>query len=740
MAIKQVQTTCAYCGAGCQIKFTVDTDKNRIIKAEPADGRTNQGTLCLKGRYGWDYLNDPQILTKRLTKPLIRKNGELTPVEWDEAISFVAENLNKIKAEYGPDSIMVTGCARGPGNEANYIAQKFARACIGTNNIDHCARVCHGPSVAGLLYSLGEGAMSLGVHEIEDAEVIFNIGYNSAESHPIVHRRVIAAKQKGATIICADPRIIETAKLADLHLQIKGGSNLALVNAMCNVIYNEGLMDEKFIEEHTEGFDEFIEVIKKYTPEYVESICCVPADDIRKAARIYASSKHSVILWGMGVTQFGQAVDVVKGCANMAMMTGNFGRWATGVGPVRGQNNVQGACDMGVLPNNYPGYQPVTDSDVRKKFEEAWGVELSPNIGVQLTRVPENVLGIEDPNKRLHAYYIFGEDPGQSDPHLNELRETLEKLDFVVVQDIFMNKTIEHADVVLPGTAWGEHDGVYTCCDRGFQRIRKVLEPEGDVKTDWEILCLVSTAMGYPMHYENTEQIWNELIDLCPNFTGATYEKLEKLGGVQWPCRDKDVSDVGTSFLHKDGHFSRKNSRGLFYAADWRPPYELENEEFPLSFCTVREVGHYSVRTMSGNCRALRGMEDEPGWIQMNPEDCAELGIKTGDLVKVVNKRGWCMTRCLATERVAKGATYMTYQWWIGACNELTVGANLDPYSGTPEFKYCNCRVEKIEDQNWAEKYLLTEYRQLRERMGIKCVGVQKVGGVKAPATVKGGN
>ena len=738
MAIKQVQTTCAYCGAGCQILFTVDTDKNRILKAEPANGRTNEGTLCLKGRYGWDYLNDPQILTKRITEPMIRKNGELVPVEWDEAIRYVAKNLSRIKAEYGPDSIMVTGCARGSGNEANYIAQKFARACIGTNNIDHCARVCHGPSVAGLLYSLGEGAMSLGVHEIEDAEVIFNIGYNSAESHPIVHRRVIAAKQKGAKIICADPRVIETAKIADLHLQIKGGSNLALVNAMANVIYTEGLMDEGFIAEHTEGFDEFVEVIKKYTPEFSEPICRIPADDIRRAARIYASSKHSVILWGMGVTQFGQAVDVVKACANLAMMTGNFGRWASGVGPVRGQNNVQGACDMGVLPNNYPGYQSVTNPEVKAKFEKAWGVALSGEVGLQLTRVPQRVLGIDDPKKRLHAYYIFGEDPGQSDPHLGELRETLDALDFVVVQDIFMNKTIQHADVVLPGTAWGEHDGVYTCCDRGFQRIRKVLEPTGNVKPDWQILCEISTAMGYPMSYKNTEEIWNELIDLCPNFAGATYEKLEKLNGVQWPCRDKSMADTGTSFLHKDGVFAHPGGKGRFYATEWRSPIELENEEFPLSFCTVREVGHYSVRTMSGNCRALRGMEDEPGWIQMSIEDCEALGIKTGDLVKVVNKRGWCLTRALATERVAKGATYMTYQWWIGACNELTVGKNLDPIAGTPEFKYCNCRVEKIDDQEWAEKYLLTEYRQLRERMGIKCIGEQRVGGVKAPAT-KGG-
>lgn len=575
----------------------------------------------------------------------------------------------------------------------------------------------------------------MGVHEIEDAKLIFNFGYNGADSHPIVQRRIIRAKQKGATLITCDPRVIEAARISDLHVQLKGGSNLALVNALCNVIYTEGLMDENFIAEHTEGFDEFVEVIKKYTPEYAEPICHVPAETIRKCARMYAKAESAMILYGMGVCQFGQAVDVVKGLANMALMTGNFGKWATGIGPVRGQNNVQGACDMGVLPNCYPGYQNVTEPEIQKKFEKAWGVKLSNKIGTPLTHVPEKVLEEKDPMKQIHAYYIFGEDPGQSDPDLAEVRETLEKCDFVILQDIYMNKTAEFADVLLPSTAWGEHDGVYSSCDRGFQRIRKCVEPSEDLKTDWEIICEVSTKMGYPMHYDNTEQIWNELIDLCPSFTGATYEKMEKLGGVQWPCRSKDMSDTGSSYLHKDGHFANKNGKGKFYATEWRPPYELENEEFPLSFSTVREVGHYSVRTMTGNCRMLRSLEDEPGWIQMNPEDCKALDIHEGDLVKVLNKRGWCMTRCLPTERVAKGATYMTYQWWIGACNELTIGKNLDPVSNTPEFKYCNCRVEKIADQEWAEKYLVSEYRSIRERMGIKCVGEQKVAGVEAPAS-----
>ena len=719
--MKEVQTTCPYCASGCQIGFTVDTDANKIVDAKPLDGRTNEGKLCLKGFYGWDYLNDPQILTKRLTKPMIRKNGKQSPleeVEWDEAIRFVADNLQRIKKQYGPDAIMGTASARGPGNEAGYIMQKFIRACVGTNNIDHCARVCHAASVTGCQAAIGEGAMSLSVPEIEDAEVIFNIGYNAAASHPIVARRIVKAKRKGCKIICIDPRVTETARIADIHLQLKGGTNLALMNAIANVVIKEGLVDWDFIGAHTTGFDEYAKVVEKYTPEYAEKICGVAAEDIKKAARMYAQSSRSVILWGMGITQFKQGVSVVESCCNLAMMTGNFGRPSTGVGPVRGQNNVQGTCDMGDLPNQFPGYQKVTDEKARKKFEKAWGVKLPAEIGLQLTRVPERVLEEKDPAKQLHAYYIFGEDPAQSDPDLGEIRETLSKLDFVVVQDCFRNKTSLFADAILPSTAWGEHDCVYTSCDRGFQMARKCLEPKGDVKTDWEIICLVSTAMGYPMHYEKPEDIWNEMIDLCPKFTGATYEKIEKLGGVQWPCYKKDMSDTGTQYLHKGGVFATPDGKGIFIGVDYEPVYETEGGEYPLSLSTVREVGHYSVRTMTGNCRALRNLEDEPGWIEMSPQDCEALNIKKGELVKVVNKRGSCVTRCMPTQRVTPGSTYMTYQWWVGACNELTLG-RLDAQSRTPEYKYCACRVEKIADQKWAEKHVRDVYRSIRTEMGI---------------------
>lgn len=722
---EKIVTVCPYCGSGCQIEFTVDKEANRIIEAKGAPGRTNEGRLCLKGFYGWDYLNDPQILTRRITSPMIRKGGKgspLEPVSWEEAIQYTAERLQAIIKEYGPDAVMGAGSARGPGNEAGYMTQKFMRAVVGTNNVDHCARICHAASVAGLKQTIGEGAMSLSVPEIEDAEVILNIGYNGATSHPIVARRIVKAKAKGAKIICADPQISETARIADIHLQQKGGTNLLLLNALAYTIVEEGLVDEDFIKNHVNGYAEFAPKLAKYAPEAVASKVGVSAQQIREAARLYASSKHSVILWGMGITQFSQGVDCVAACSNLAMLTGNYGHYATGVGPVRGQNNVQGTCDMGLLPNEYPGYQDVTQADIRKKFETAWGVELSPTVGLKLTQVPEKVLEEADPKKQIHAYYIIGEDPAQSDPYLEELREALQKIDFIIVQDIFMNRTSEYADVILPATAWGEHDAIYTCCDRGFQRVRKVIEPPAGVKTDWEILCLLATAMGYPMHYNNTQEIWDEMRSLAPKFAGATYEKIEALGSVQWPCYEESMDDKGTMYLHKDGQFATADGRGNLVFNEYQPVKEEVDDEYPLSFCTVREVGHYSARTMTGNCRMLRQLEDEPGWIAMNPKDCESLGIEQGDLVRVRSRRGSLITRCLPTERAKEGATYMTYQWWIGACNELTNGV-LDPKSKTPEYKYCACRVEKLDNQAEAEEYVKSQYALIRAKMGIEKAG-----------------
>ena len=708
--MKKVITVCPYCGSGCKINLLVENDK--VIGAEGANGVTNEGALCLKGLYGWDFLNDTKLLTPRLTQPMIRRErgGEFEAVSWDEAISYASSRLNAIKEKHGPDAIMVSGSSRGPGNEANYVMQKFARAAIGTNNVDCCARVCHGPSVAGLQMTLGNGAMSNSIGEIENTKCILVFGYNAGDSHPIVARRIVKAQEKGAKVIVCDPRVIETARTADLYLPLKNGSNMALVNAFANVLINEGLYDKEYVARYSEGFEEYKAGVAKYTPEYAASITGLDPQLVREAIRMYAAAPSATILWGMGVTQWGQSVDVVRGLSSLATITGNLGRPNVGVGPVRGQNNVQGACDMGALPNLFPGYQKVTDPEARAKFEKAWGVKNLPaEKGTSLTEVPHKI----DEGK-LKAFYIFGEDPLQTEPDLSVAREGFKKLEFIIVQDIFMTKTAMAADVIFPATSWGEHEGVYTSADRGFQRFYKAVNAKGDVKHDWEIHSLMATAMGYPMQYSNTEEIWNELRELCPLYYGATYEKLAGLGYVQWPSLSLD--DPGRAWLYPDNKFDTPNGKAQLFTSEWVPPVDKVDSEYPLALCTVREVGHYSCRSMTGNCSALQTLADEPGYVQINPKDAEVLGIKDQQLVWVASRRGKVIVRAAVNERANAGAVYMTYQWWIGACNELT-NDHLDPISRTPEYKYSAVQLEKIDDQKWAEQHVHQVYSEMKADM-----------------------
>lgn len=710
--MKKITTVCPYCGAGCKMKLVVDNGK--IIRAEAADGVTNQGELCLKGYYGWDFLNDTKLLTPRLSQPLIRrqKGGKFEAVSWDEAISYTAQRLQQIKDQHGASAIMHTGSSRGTGNETNYVMQKFARAVIGTNNVDCCARVCHGPSVAGLQATLGNGAMSNSIGDIENSKCLLIIGYNCADSHPIVARRVLKAKEKGAQIVVCDPRRIETARIADQHLQIKNGCNMALVNAFAYVLIEENLYDRDYVAKYTEGFEAYRQQLADYAPEAVEHLTGVTAQQIRQSMRTYASAPSATIMWGMGVTQFGQAVDVVKGLASLALLTGNLGRANVGVGPVRGQNNVQGACDMGVLPNEFPGYQAVTDAAVRAKFAAAWGIDatkMDPNVGYRITEIPHLVH-----EGKVKAYYIMGEDPLQTEADLSLVRSAFEALEFVVVQDIFMTKTAEQADVILPATSWGEHGGVFSCADRGFQRFEKAIEPQYNVKRDWEIISLLASEMGYPMHYEDNQQIWDEMRELCPLFYGATYEKMGELGHVQWPCTS--LESQGTPYLYQGNQFTTPSGKGQLFATTWRAPAEIPDADYPLVLCTVREVGHYSCRSMTGNCAALQTLADEPGFVQINPQDAAALGIADQQLVWVASRRGKVISRANYNERINLGAVYMTYQWWIGACNELTQ-ENLDPISKTPETKYCAVKLAAITDQHWAENYAQQSYSDMKARL-----------------------
>ncbi|OAT77596.1 formate dehydrogenase subunit alpha [Mangrovibacter phragmitis] len=553
--------------------------------------------------------------------------------------------------------------------------------------------------------------MSNAINEIDDTDLLFIFGYNPADSHPIVAKHVLRAKQNGAKIIVCDPRKIETARIADQHLALRNGSNIALLNALGHVIIEENLYDKDFVATRTEEFGEYQKIVAGYTPESVEDITGLSAQQIRLAARTYAGAKTAMILWGMGVTQFYQGVETVRSLTSLALLTGNLGKPHTGVNPVRGQNNVQGACDMGALPDTFPGYQYVNNPEHRAKFASAWGVDSLPaETGYRISELPHRVAHGE-----VRAAYIMGEDPLQTDAELSAVRQAFNDLELVIVQDIFMTKTASAADVILPSTSWGEHEGVYTAADRGFQRFFKAVEPQWDLKTDWQIISEIATRMGYPMHYNNTQEIWDELRHLCPDFYGATYEKMGELGFIQWPCRDTGPEDQGTSYLYAK-QFDRANGLGQFYTCDWVAPQDRLTEEYPMVLSTVREVGHYSCRSMTGNCAALAALADEPGYAQINTQDAIQLGIEDETLVWVHSRKGKIITRAQVSDRPNKGAIYMTYQWWIGACNEL-VTENLSPITKTPEYKYCAVRVEPIADQSAAEQYVIESYNALKNRL-----------------------
>lgn len=541
-------------------------------------------------------------------------------------------------------------------------------------------------------------------------------GYNPSASHPIVARRIVRAKEKGAKIIVADPRHIETARIADLYLPIKNGCNIAFLNAFANCIVNDGYADMDFVNAHTNGFDEWWETIKNYTPESVQDITGIEPELMHRAAEMYATAKPSAILgYGMGVCQQRQNVETVHTLAAVACVAGQIGKPNSGLAPVRGQNNVQGSCDMGCLPNLFPGYQKVTDPAAREKFAKAWGVpveKLSDHEGYKLT----DMVHLANEGK-LHCFYNYGEDPVQTEPDSLGTIAALKKLDLFICQDIFMTQTTMYADVILPGTSWGEHEGVFTASDRTFQHFSAAVPPKGECRHDWQIISDLSTRMGYPMHYENTKEIWDEMRELCPNFYGATYEKMEGLGHCEWPI--PTIEHTGTRDLFAGGKFNKPDGRAIMMAHDWVHPTELPDEEYPLILCTVREVGHYSCRSMTGNCKALALLADEPGFVHMNPADAAARGINNGEIVRVWSRRGSIYTRADVSDRINKGTVYMTYQWWIGRCNTLTLHV-ADTVSHTPEDKFSACQMERIEDQIWAEQHVAQEYADLKAQLAAE--------------------
>ncbi|MDP6544862.1 MAG: formate dehydrogenase subunit alpha [Phycisphaerae bacterium] len=675
--LDQTESICPYCGCGCTIVLNVRD--NKVVKITGrGDLGVNEGMLCVKGRFGIDFMGH----SERLTQPLIRKDGELQPAGWDEALDLIASRLTEIRDASGPDSIAGLASAKCT-NEENYILQKFVRAVIGTNNVDHCARLCHSSTVAGLARSFGSGAMTNSIEDFELTDCIFVIGSNTTECHPIIGSAIKRAVARGAKLIVADPRKIELVGLSDLYMSQRSGSDVALINAMMHVILEEGLADEQFIADRTEGFEEVRAAVAPCTPELAEKITTVPAGDIIQAARMYARAQAASIVYSMGITQHTTGTDNVMSLANLAMLTGNVGKPGAGVNPLRGQNNVQGACDLGALPNVYPGYQKVDAPEAQKKFQSAWGVELSPTPGLTVVEMM-NAGTAGD----LKALYLMGENPMLSDPDQNHVREALEKIDFVVVQDIFLTETAELADVVLPAAGFAEKVGTFTNTERRVQLLHKAIEAPGEARLDWEIVCDLASRMGYEMSYADASAIEDEIASVSPIYGGIVYPRLAN-GTLQWPCPNGE--HPGTPYLHKD-----KFSRGLgkFHPVEFIEARELPDEEFPILLTTGRILEHFHTGSMSRRSQVLDALVPA-GSIEISSTDADNLGIADGAMVKVTSRRGEIEVAAQISPRVLPGAVFLAFHYRESPANRLTIAA-LDPIAKIPEFKVCAVRIEGL--------------------------------------------
>jgi formate dehydrogenase alpha subunit len=560
--------------------------------------------------------------------------------------------------------------------------QKLARAVIGTNNVDHCARLCHASTVTGLVEAFGSGAMTNSMEDVEESDVIFITGSNTSEQHPLIARRMINAVKNGSKMIIADPREIGLCEYADIYLQQHPGSDAALLNAIMHVIIAEDLHDHEFIDERTEGFYEFEQSVLQYSPEKVEAITGVPAEKIRKAARLYGSADRASIFFSMGITQHITGVDNVKSTANLALLTGNVGKPGTGVNPLRGQNNVQGACDVAALPNYLPGYQSTTSPEVRAHATEVWGVEPPFNEGLTLTEMMNSC------GDHIKGVFVMGENPMLSDPDLNHVEEQLKKLDFLVVNDIFMTETAEFADVVLPACSFAEKEGTFTATDRRVQRVRKAIEPLGGSKPDWWIIQEIGERLGYKRRFSEPSEIMDEIARVAPLYGGMSHERLES-EDLRWPCRDSD--DPGTRILHQ-GRFSR--GKGKFHAINYRAPAEVPDEEYPYILTTGRLLFHWHTGTMTRRSGTLTDQVNQ-AFMEINPVDADKLMVADRETVKVVSRRGEIQLKAQVTPRIKPGTVFIPFHYAEAAANKLTNNA-LDPEAKIPEYKVCAVKIGKV--------------------------------------------
>jgi formate dehydrogenase alpha subunit len=675
----RVKTTCSHCGVGCGMFLLVR--HGRIVGVEPHHASpASRGSLCVKGRYAYDFPHHAD----RLTTPLIRRNGQLEPATWDEALDYVATRMKDILAESGPDAFC-GWCSSCCTNEANYLFMKFMRAVIGTNTVDNCARNCHAPTVAGLATTLGAGAMTNSIAELENAPCFLAIGTNMTETHPVLSLRVRKAVRNGAKLIVADPRRTELADLATTYLPLRVGTDIPLLNGMMHVIISEGLYHEQFATERCEGFEELKALVAEYPPERAAQLTGLPAEDIIEAARAFGGAERAAICYTMGITQHACGTDNVQSIANLALLTGNVGRESAGVNPLRGQSNVQGACDMGGLPNVLTGYQKVDDPAVQAKFGEAWGCTMPPGIGLKHT---EAILRMGE--GQIRCLYLMGEQPLLTDVDANHARHCLERLDLLVMQDNFPGETSALAHVVLPATGWGETDGTFTNTERRVQRVRRAVLPPGQAKPDTWIIAELARRMGEDIGSGDAKDTWDEIACLTPTMAGISYERIENTG-LQWPCRTPD--DSGTRFLHADLWTDRK---AKFMPVHHQPPAELPDDEYPLMLTTGRRLYHYHTGQRTHHSVGLDEVAPEE-LVEINPQDAERLGIEDGEVVKVVSRRGDVTARAAFTRRSPVGTIFMSFHFRESPTNVLTNPA-LDPKAGIPEYKACAVRVEKLSE------------------------------------------
>ncbi len=682
---RRVRTTCVYCGVGCQLDLWIKND--RIVKVRGVEAAPNHGRLCVKGRFGYEFIHSPD----RLRSALVRKDGELVAVPLEEALEVVHSRLVAIAQEYGPDAVAGLASAKCT-NEENYLFQKFIRAGIGTNNVDHCARLCHAPTVSGLGAAFGSGAMTNTIPELADADCILITGANVTETHPVTATYIRNAIRKGAKLIVVDPRRIDIVRDATLWLRQKSGSDVAWINGLLHVIIEEGLADETFIRERTEGYDDLAALVAQYPPSRVEAISGIPEEKIREAARIYATSERSAIVYAMGITQHVTGTDNVLSLANLAMVTGQIGRHGTGVNPLRGQNNVQGACDMGGLPNVFPGYRKVDDDEARADIAARWGVsELPAKPGRTVVEMMHDA-----ETGAIRAMYIMGENPLLSDPNITRVEEALSSLDFLVVQDIFLSETARYADVVLPAAAFAEKDGTFTNSGRSVQLVRAAVPAPGDARADWEILADLSRRFGLDAPYDNAAQIMDEIAGVARIYAGISHARLGS-EELHWPVPTAD--HPGTPVLHTT-KFSR--GKGLFHPVDYIPPAELPSVEYPFVLSTGRMLYHYHTATMTRRSVPLNRFAPT-AYVEIHPDDLAEVIVRTdgrephpiaadGLPLKLTTKRGEIIIPAKVSTRVPPGTVFVPFHFAESAANRLT-NDELDPKSLIPELKVAACRV-----------------------------------------------